>query len=316
MTKDVRVVTLTMNPALDLSTTVAEIVPFKKLRCTTVRRDPGGGGINVARVVRRLGGHGAAIFPVGGPAGEALAELVAAEGVESVTVPIAADTREDFTVFETGSGKQFRFVAPGPVLGESEWQRCCEAFFAAAAGADFAVVSGSLPPGMTDAFFGEIARRAREANIRLVLDTTGAGLKAGLAEGLYLAKPNQGEFAELMGVETGDMAAMAEAARRLVGEGRVEAVALTLAESGALLVTRELCLKARAPQVVAVSTVGAGDSFLGAMVWALAAGRDWTAAFRLGVAAGSAALLSTGTDLAHPEAIHRLEAEVRVETCL
>lgn len=306
------VVTLTMNPALDLSTAVGEIKPFRKLRCGAVRRDPGGGGINVARVTCRLGGQALAVFPYGGPAGQALESLVEKEGVAVRAVPIAGETREDFTVFETTTNNQFRFVAPGPALSDAECNACLAAFLNAAATSDFAVVSGSLPPGMPDSFFGRVAREARARGIRLVLDTTGEGLKEALREGVAIVKPNQHEFAGLAGIRSPDAAALAGAARGFVAQGRVEAVAITLAEQGAILVTRELALKAAAPAVEAVSTVGAGDSFLGAFLWSLSRKPDWREAFRLAVAAGSAALLSPGTDLAHAEAIHRLAAEVVV----
>src|SRR5579862_5710861 len=194
-----RVVTLTMNPALDLSTTVSEVVPFTKLRCSRVRRDPGGGGINVARVICRLGSKATAIYPAGGPAGAMLKDLVDDECVDSHVIAIAGDTREDFTVFETGTKKQFRFVAPWPDLSDRECEECVDAFLSASRSAAFSVVSGSLPPGMPVEFFTRLARRAREANVRLALDTTGAGLRAVLGEGVALVKPNQNEFAELAG---------------------------------------------------------------------------------------------------------------------
>ena len=307
-----RVVTLTMNPALDLSTAVDEVVPFKKLRCGAMRRDPGGGGINVARVIRRLGGNAHAVFPVGGSVGQVLARLVAGEGVTNRTVAIAGETREDFTVFETASGKQFRFVEQGPVLSEAEWRTCFDVFLEEAKGAAFAVISGSLPPGVPHEFFTLAARGLKRLGVPLALDTTGAGLKAALAEGVALVKPNQNEFAELVGLRTTDLDALAAAARDLAGRAQLGAIALTLAEQGAIYASRDEAFRAEAPKVEAVSTVGAGDSFLGAMIWSLIEGHAPRDAFRTAVAAGSAALLSAGTDLAHPDAVRRLAEQVRV----
>ena len=308
-----RVVTLTMNPALDLSTAVAEVVPFTKLRCGTMRRDPGGGGINVARLVIRLGGLANAIYPVGGPVGVLLERLVMAEGVESHSIPISGDTREDFTVFERKTGNQFRFVTQGPQLTDTEWKNCLDAFANAAAHAAYAVVSGSLPPGVPDRFFATAAQKLKSLGVKFALDTTGEGLKAALTEPIALVKPNQREFAEYLGLASPNADALLAAARALVAKGRIEAIALTLAEEGAVLVTRDRAWRAQAPKIEAVSTVGAGDSFLGAMIWSLTAGQDWPDAFRMGVAAGSAALLSPGTDLAHPEAIRRLAQQVRID---
>ncbi len=308
------VITLTMNPALDLSTTVEEVLPFRKLRSGTVRRDPGGGGINVARVVNRLGGNAIAVYPVGGLAGQLLKQLVDAQGVESRVVAIAGDTREDFSVFETRTGRQFRFVAPGPTVAEAEWRACLDLFESLCAPSAFAIVSGSLPPGVPDdVFFAAVAKIARTRGTRLAVDTTGAGLQAALHEGVFVIKPNQNEFADLVGLRAPDAAAMIAAARALVAAGRTAAIALSLADAGAMLVTREGSWRAHAPHVDMVSTVGAGDSFLGAMIWSLTQEQGWQQALRLGVAAGSAALLSPGTDLAQAQEIHRLCAEVVVD---
>ncbi|MGB8366339.1 MAG: 1-phosphofructokinase family hexose kinase [Rhizomicrobium sp.] len=308
------VITLTMNPALDLSTTVEEVLPFRKLRSGTVRRDPGGGGINAARVVNRLGGKAIAVYPVGGPAGQLLQQLVDAQGVVSRVVPIGGDTREDFSVFETRTGRQFRFVTPGPKLAEAEWRACLAVFEQLCEESGYAIVSGSLPPGVPDDdFFGAVARVAKARRTKLTVDTTGAGLQAALREGVFLIKPNQNEFADLVGLRAPDMHAMIAAARNLIAAGRIEAIALSLADEGAVLVTRERSWRARAPHVDVLSTVGAGDSFLGAMVWSLAEGHAWQEALRLAVAAGSAALLSPGTDLAQAQEVHRLSGEVVVE---
>jgi len=309
-----RVVTLTMNPALDLSTTVKEVVPFAKLRCSPMRRDPGGGGINVARVVCRLGADATAIYPIGGPAGEMLKRLVDHECVESLPIAIAGETREDFSVFETETKKQFRFIAPGPKISVAECRACLDAFESVSRTASFCVVSGSLPPGVSTEFFAEAARRANGAGCRLALDTTGDGLKAAaLHEGVALVKPNQNEFAELSGAKSLAPKELVKAARDIIAHGKIGAIALTLAEQGAILVTRTESFYARAPKVEVESTVGAGDSFLGAMLWSLSEQCSWKDAFRFGVAAGSAALVSPGTDLAHPETIHRLLADVTIE---
>ncbi len=306
-----KIVTLTLNPALDISTNVDEVAPFAKLRCGTFRRDPGGGGVNVARVVRRLGAEAVAVFPVGGPSGEVLARLVRAEGVEVKMIPIAGETREDFSIFERRSNKQFRFVAEGPLLSEGEWRRCLDTFVEAARGSDYAVVSGSAPPGVPKEVFSELAVKLRSMGEKLALDTTGGGLGAAVRGGATLIKPNQNEFAELTGVRSMDVEVLARAALAIVSKG-VGAVALTLAERGAVIVTDQGAWHAHAPGVVAVSTVGAGDSFLGALVWSRALGRSWPDALRIGVAAGTASLLAPGTDLAHSTEIERLSKVITV----
>ena len=118
------ILTITANPAVDLSTSIERILPILKLRGTSQRRDPGGGGINVARVIKRLGGEASAVYPVGGAMGALLRELLDGEGVASQTFAIADETREDFFVSETSTGQQYRFILPGPRLNEAEWQEC------------------------------------------------------------------------------------------------------------------------------------------------------------------------------------------------
>jgi len=307
-----RILTFTPNPAIDVSTSVGRIMPTFKLRCSAARRDPGGGGINVARVVRRLGSEVTAIYPRGGATGRLLSRLVEREGIASETAEITEETREDFSVHEETSGKQFRFVLPGPTLAEPEWRACLDALGAVANPPDFVVASGSLPPGAPPDFYGRACRIVKSWNAKFVLDTSGPALNAALTEGVYLIKPNLRELSELVGERLDDEAAWVGAGVGLVKSHKAEIVALTLGHRGALLVDRDRVLRAEPLPLTPVSFVGAGDSFLGAMVWSLAAGFDVEHAFRLGVAAASSALLNPGTELAHPQDTRRLAAEVVV----
>ena len=307
------VVTLTINPAIDLSVSVERVVPLHKLRCSAARRDPGGGGINVARVIRRLGGDVTAIYPAGGALGELLRRLLDEEQIPALATPIAAETREDFTVLEHSSGVQYRFILPGPLLSEPEWSAC----LGLCAGLDqrtrFVVGSGSLPPGVPEDFYGRLAQAAKEAGRKVVIDTSGPPLRAALAAGVYLIKPSLNEFRLLMGAPLETEADWIEACRALVERGQTEAVALTLGDRGALLVTRDQVLRAPGLPIKPVSVVGAGDSFLGAMIWSLASGDGMDTALRHGVAAGSAALLLPGTELCRREDVERLVKEVVVK---
>jgi 6-phosphofructokinase 2 len=309
-----RILTLTPNPAIDTSTSVERIVPTNKLRCAPARRHAGGGGINVARVIHRLGSEVTAVYPRGGDTGELLSQLVAREGIASETSQTRADTREDFSVYETGSAKQFRFVLPGPAVGEAEWRACLNVFRHRSHPPDFVVASGSLPPGAPPDFYARACRIAKSRNAKFTLDTTGPALKAALAEGVHLIKTNLHELGATFGEPLEREADWVRACVRLVNSGQVEIVALTLGHRGALLVDRDRVLRAQPVPIEPMSTVGAGDSFLGGLVWSLAAGRDLESAFRVAVAAGASALLRPGTDLARPEDTHRLAAEVLVTT--
>jgi 6-phosphofructokinase 2 len=309
------VVTFTINPAVDISTSVAVVRPAHKLRCAAPRRDPGGGGINVARVVTRFGADVLAVFTVGGPIGEHLKELVAREGIRSLTIPIRADTREDLAVVESETGQQYRFVLPGPALAEAEWRACLDALASPDIKPRFLVASGSLPPGVPDYFYAsvvEIMRGSGAKDAKIIVDTSGLPLQRALEAGVYLIKPNLREMRELLGAPMDREHDCIAACGRLVKEGRAEVVALTLGHYGAMLVTRDVALRADPVPIKPVSTVGAGDSFLGALVARLAAGREMEDAFRHAVAAGSAALLAHGTELARRDDVERLLSAVKV----
>ena len=304
------IATFTPNPAIDISTSVEEIVPIRKLRCAEARRDPGGGGINVARVVQRLGGAVSAIYPAGGATGELLRRLVEREGIKNFAISVAEETRENFTVLEQPSGKQYRFVLPGSRLSEVEWHACLDALDAMDTVPPFIVCSGSLPPGVPVGFYARVARFAKTHGSKLILDTSGKPLAEALREGVYMMKPNLRELQELANTPLDDQQDWLAAGRRLIDSGAAEIIALTLADKGSLLMTREGALRANVPDVKVMSTVGAGDSFVGGLVWALASGHNTVEAFKWGVAAGTAAVLNPGTELCHADDVARLVEQV------
>ena len=303
------IVTLTVNPAVDASTSVQRMLPFSKMRCAPARHDPGGGGINVARVLKRLGIEASAIYPAGGATGNLLDALIEREGVQGLRIPVHNETREDLTVFDEATRQQFRFVFPGAPLGELEWQACLESVARIGPPPGFIIASGSLPAGVPQDFYGRLAQAAK-AHSKVIVDTSGPLLKAALEHGVYLIKPNLREFQELAGIAASDDGALIAAARRLIDRGKVEVIALSMGPDGALLITRDLAMRANGLPIEPVSVSGAGDSFLAAMVWSLSRDGSLETALRYGVAAGSAALLSPGTDLCRPEHVHRLFAEV------
>lgn len=307
------IVTITPNPAVDLSTSVEKIVPVFKLRGTSQRRDPGGGGINVARVIKRLGGDATAIYSAGGAIGELLRKLLDDEGIASRSFAIADDTREDFFVNETSTAQQYRFILPGPRLRDSEWKQCLDLFAGIAPFPRFVVASGSLPGGVPDDFYARVARISKQHGARMVLDTSGPALAAAVAEGVDLIKPNLNEMRELTGTQPADAAAWEAAAKTIVRNGRANMVALTMGHLGAVLVTPDRILRARPLPITPLSATGAGDSFLGALVLKLAAGADLADCFRQAMAAGAAALLHPGTELCRADDVRRLAEQVVIE---
>lgn len=302
------IATLTLNPALDVTTATAEVIPTHKLRCAAPRRDPGGGGINVARVVHALGGAATAVFPVGGPTGAMLEALLAEAGVPARPVPVPGHTRESFTVDEGTTGAQYRFVLPGARLGDAELAAVLDALATTPGAPGLWVASGSLPPGVDPGVYREVARRARAQGARLILDTSGPALAASAGAGAFLVKPSLRELADRLGSGIDSEADELAAARTLLSDGTAEHVVLSLGERGALLVSEGDSARFAAPVVTPVSAVGAGDSMVGAIALALARGAAVRDAVRLGVAAGAAALLTPGTALVRREDVERLAA--------
>lgn len=306
------ILTLTMNPALDVFTSIDTVIATHKLRCAAAQTHPGGGGINVARVIHRLGGDVLALFPAGGVTGRELQALIEAEQIAYRCIAISQETRESFSVHETRSGQDFRFVLPGPCLNEVEWAQCLDALQALQPAPQLVVASGSLPPGVPDDFYARVAEQVREGGGRLVLDTSGPALARALQAGVYLVKPSLRELRDLTGLPLTDQADWCAAARQIIQAGQAQVVALSLGADGALLVTAQQAWRAFSLPVNVASTIGAGDSFLAALVWALAQGKAPQEALPYAMAAGAAALLSPGTALCQPEDVERLRQDVRV----
>jgi 6-phosphofructokinase 2 len=291
------IVTLTLNPTIDIGTSVDHVVPEHKLRCAAPRREPGGGGINVARALQKLGGTSLALYLGGGPSGAILQELLDREGVTHTPTPIAGWTRESFTVLDQGTQLQYRFSVPGPTVSDAEWRRCLDTIAALDPPPDYLVASGRLPPGMPSDFYAHVARLCRTLGTRLIVDTSGNALRATLNERVFLIKPNLRELGLLVGHELADEAQQEAVARVLVADGMCEVVVLSLGAAGVLYMTADGFERVRAPIVPIKSKVGAGDSMVAGMVLSLARGMDVGRAVRFGVAAGAAAVMTPGTEL-------------------
>ena len=300
-----KIVTLTLNPSVDVYGKVETVRPWHKIRCLDVRRDPGGGGINVARAVRILGGKASAIYLAGGPTGDQLQELLKGNISEGIRVSTSSCTRESFIIVETETGLEYRYVLPGQEIREPEWRECLKVLSELNPPPEFIVASGSIPVGAPVDFYARVARLARKTGAHMALDTSGDALKAALEEKVYLLKPNLRELRELVGgyLEEGEIEGIV---REMVADGKCDVLALTLGAEGALLAWNEGTHRVRTPEVNVVSSVGAGDSFLGGLVLRLTMGGTLKEAFRFGVAAGAAALLTPGTELCRLEDTERL----------
>ncbi len=291
------VVTLTMNPSIDISSGVGQVFPDRKLRCGRSVYGPGGGGINVSRAIGILGGKSSALYPAGGTFGEMLDEFMEQEGIAHRSIFTEGPTRENITILEESTGRQFRFGMTGPTLKEEEWWQCLKVVSFLRPKPGYLVASGSLPPGVPDDFYARVADIASQLGARLIVDTSGEPLRFASQAGAYLLKPNMREMKDLVGHEIRDEFELEDSARELIGKGRVEAVVISLGAEGALAVSGNGCEHVRAPSVQVSSVVGAGDSMVAGIVLSLARGKTLGEAVSFGVAAGAAATMSPGTGL-------------------
>lgn len=304
--------TLTLSPALDIGADVARMRPFSKLRSGPARHEPGGGGINAARAIHRVGGEVCAVFPADVATGERLLTLLVREGVPAVRVAADTPVRESLSLWVREQRETYHVVTPGAALDPSAAQACAASLLEASAPVAWVVLSGSLPPGVAVDYYARVARDASQRGVRVVLDTHGEALAQALRAPVFAIKPNLREFGELVGEHfvADDRARIERAALALMAHTPLNVLLLTLGPHGAMVATADQCHWLRAPSVRTVSAVGCGDSFLGVFTHAVAGGRTPVEAARLGIAAGTSAASTPGSALFEPGDLARLEGEV------
>ena len=288
-----KIITLTLNPSIDKSSETEQILPDKKLRCHPPVFEPGGGGINVSRAIQKLGGQSLAYYPQGGTSGMFFTELMERHGIASKGFEVESYTRENFTITETSTNRLYRFGMPGDMLKEWEIFLNPELY----KDADYVVASGSLPPGVPGDFYVRLAELLKDSGTRYILDTSGPALSAALKTGAYLLKPNLAELNELVGHELEDITKQEAVAIELVKKHPIEVLVVSLGPAGALVATATEAFTVPAPAVPYKSSVGAGDSMVGGMVHALSQNKTLKEAAMWGVACGSAAIKTPGTEL-------------------
>jgi 6-phosphofructokinase 2 len=302
--KSFDIVTLTVNPSVDKSTHFSGLVAEQKIRCKEPLFDAGGGGINVSKAIARLRGSSLAVFASGGPIGEMLKDLVKKEKIDFEVIETNSPTRENFIAVDENTNSQYRFGFSGGALSDLESQKVLETI--SNLKSKFLVASGSLNEGLSSDFYQKVAEIAKASNSKLIVDTSGDALKKVLEIGAYLIKPNVGELAKLIGAERLEMEEVDEAAKEIIAKGGAEIVVVSLGSQGAVLVTKDNYEYVPAPNVAKKSTVGAGDSMVGGMVWALSQNKSLKEVIRWGVACGSAATMNEGTQLFKFEDANRL----------
>lgn len=304
------ILTLTLNPSIDKSTSINGLVPEQKLRCAPPKYEPGGGGINVSRAIKKLGGNSTALFMAGGYTGQFFQELVAYEELDYQAISIKGATRENFIVVDTTTNQQYRFGMDGPSISENEYVAFLEKI-ASFSGLSYLVGSGSLAPNVPSDFYAKVAKICKQKGVKFILDTSGKALQEAANEGVYLLKPNLAELSALAGVSELQLDQVDEAALHIINKGNCEVVVVSLGAAGALLVSKDIIQHVPAPTVKKRSTVGAGDSMVAGMTLSLSQGRTLLETVRYGVACGSAATMNVGTQLCKLEDVERLYAGMK-----
>lgn len=305
------IITITFNPCIDKSTSVSALQPDKKLECTLPVFEPGGGGINVARAIKKLGGDAIAVYPTGGYSGKFLNVLLEKENISLLNIETKQHTRENMIVVDNATNQQYRFGMPGQYMEEEEWKKCVESI--KINDSTFIVASGSLPPGVPVDIFSIIAKMAKSQSRKLIVDCSGEALRIALREGVYLIKPNLGELSRLVGKEELETNQIEPVARDLILEGCCEIIVVSMGAQGAMLINKDATYLAKAPVVKKKTTVGAGDSMVAGIVHYLSKGKNLQQALEYGVACGTAATLNEGTALCTLSDVERLYNQIRTD---
>ena len=297
-----KILTITLNPVLDKNTEAKLVLPQKKIRCSSPGHAPGGGGINVSRAIKKLGGTSLCYYLGGGENGDNISGLLKKEEIDHVQVNSGNDTRENLMVLDTTTNNLYRFGMPGPEISEKHWKNVIHEIKKVSPKPHFLVASGSLPPGVPDDFYARLAVHANKNNIKMVLDTSGPPLQLAIEEGLYLVKPNLREMASLMGKEAVTAMEYEQAALDILEKKSCDILVLSLGAKGAMMARQSDIIEYITPPTMpVVSPVGAGDSMVAGIVLGFSNGLWPAEAVRYGVAAGTAAAMTPGSELCRKE---------------
>jgi 6-phosphofructokinase 2 len=300
------IVTISLNPSIDKSSSVGNVVAERKLYCDPPTFEAGGGGVNVSRAIKKLGGDSILLYSSGGLTGKKLEGLLDEEGLIHHPFPIEGSVRESLAIFESSTGQQYRFGMPGPEIKENEWKQLLEKLSVIEPAPDFLVATGSLPPGVPPDIYARVARIGKKRGAKTIIDVSGEALKEALKEGVYLIKPNVREFREMVGDHIKEEAQIMEEAQKIIKRGQCEVLAISLGAAGALLVSKEISEHVLPPTVPIESKVGAGDSMVAGIVLSLSRGNTLRESLLFGVAAGTAAVMTPGTELCRRDDTERL----------
>lgn len=301
-----RIVTLTVNPAIDKSAKINGLIPDIKMQCHSIQYHPGGGGINISRILKNLEIKSDCVFTSGGNTGNLLQDLLTEEKIPFTAITTKGRTRENFSVVDTHTQLQYRFGMPGSELSNDELLKVKNVISSKMTSGDILVLSGSLTNNMPVDFYAQLIRLVKNDNIKVVVDTSGKPLQKALNEGLYLIKPNQKELAQLAGIDVLTSSEQEKFAMELVDSGKAKFVAVSLGARGAFLASKDGIIYQATPSVKVKSTIGAGDSMVGGLIYGITKNLPQSDILKWGVVCGVATTISEGTTLAQKENISKV----------
>lgn len=308
-----RIICVCLNPTIDISSEAEAIYPISKVRTHSVSISPGGGGVNVARVLSSYGVECELLVVTGGITGELLESGLESYQISTRCFHNSSPTRVAYTVLQTSNNQEYRFVPDGPEMLPEVFTDILDymADLPLEAG-DILSIGGSLPGGVSDDAYAQIAAIANDKNARVILDSSGRGLAGALGgkERFFLIKPSLNELQRLAGRKLDEPDAL-DYAHSMVREGVTEHVAVSMGSHGAFLMSEHGSLRLPAQMVKLHSAVGAGDSFVGGMIYYLSLGHEIESAFRYGLAAGSAAVMTPADKLCSPADADNLYQSVK-----
>lgn len=306
------ILTITVNPALDLSTEAPAVVPDRKLRCSAPRLQPGGGGVNVSRAIRALGGTSRTLLAHGGHTGATYVDRLREEGLEPLSLGVTYPTRESVTVRDAANGLQYRFMMPGPPWTAADADGARDAILAAVTDGALVVPSGSFPPGLPETFFLDLNPALEAVGAHMLLDTSGAALSlaAEAGAGLHVLRMDLEEAQEMSGRALARIEDVADLAEQLRQAGAAQMVLIAAGAQGNVIASPDWRGLTRPPVVVPLSKVGAGDSFMAAFSLALARQEDPVTACAWGTAAAASAVTTPDSDLCRAADVERYFAAV------
>ena len=304
--------TLTLNPAIDRELTVDKVEYDKVLSALEARVDLGGKGFNVSRMLMSLGTASIAVGFVGGNTGRRLQDGLNMLGIASDFVWVEGETRTNISIVTKLHDHYIKVNEKGPQVSEAKQAELLDKIDSIAKAGDWWVLAGSLPPEVDDSFYARIVKVLNDRGAIAILDTTGEALRLGCYEKPFLIKPNREETQALTGLPVDIPTQVATAAEELCKMG-AENVVISLGKSGALLQTADATWMVHPPVIEEKNPIGAGDSMVGGLVWALARGIPLNEALSWGVASGAAAASLSGTDVGSLTLITELRSQVRLE---